>query len=77
MAAKSVGESAIAGATVFTVGKVTEPAKKLAAAVAARPAPTAASWVKCGGAAPSPCPQADGDRACGPSIRRSTSCTRW
>jgi pimeloyl-ACP methyl ester carboxylesterase len=35
------------------------------AAVAVAPAPAASDWVKCGGAEPSPCAQAEEDRACG------------
>jgi hypothetical protein len=37
----------------------------VATAVAAADAPVAEGWVKCGGAEASPCPQAEGDRACG------------
>jgi hypothetical protein len=65
MTAKSVNASAIVGASVFTVGHVTDTPSKLATAVAGLPMPTASGWVKCGGGAVSPCPQADGDRACG------------
>ncbi|MDB4998637.1 MAG: hypothetical protein JWM74_6069 [Myxococcaceae bacterium] len=65
IAAKSVDAATIAGATVFTVG--TQPiVSRLATAVAAAAAPTSSGWIKCGGAAASPCAQATGDRACGP-----------
>lgn len=65
-ASKSVDTSTMLGGAVFTVGHPAALASKLAAAIAALPsAPTATGWVKCGGATPSPCPQADGDRACG------------
>jgi hypothetical protein len=55
--------STILNATVFTVGHPTSIGPKLASAVAAAQAPTAASWVNCT-TGPSPCPQATGDRAC-------------
>ncbi len=56
--------TSILDATVFTVGHPEAIGPKLAAAVAAAPAPTANSWIRCGDA-PSPCAQATGDRACG------------
>jgi hypothetical protein len=52
-------------ASVFTVGDLQAPMAAVADAVAAGKAPTASKWVKCGGKAVSPCPQADEDRACG------------
>ncbi len=52
-------------AAVFTAGPAQTPMASLAAAVKAATAPTAAGWVKCVAGATSPCPQADGDRACG------------
>lgn len=52
-------------ASVFTVGQVQSSMTELAAAVAKEPTPTASKWVKCGGKAVSPCPQAEGERACG------------
>jgi hypothetical protein len=61
---KSFALGSVLNATVFTVGTPTKTPSKLPAAVAAAAAPTATSWVKCG-SAPSPCPQATGDRACG------------
>ncbi len=64
LTAKAVSPSSILNAAVFTVAHPSVPAQGLAGAIAAGAAPTAASWVKCG-AAPSPCPQATGDRACG------------
>jgi hypothetical protein len=59
------GASKIVNATVFTVGDPTAGPKKLMAAVAAAPVPTATGWIKCGAGVASPCPQASGDRACG------------
>ncbi len=55
----------LVNATVFTVGKHVDLVAKIATAVAAAPPPAVTGWVKCG-VAPSPCPQAEGDRACGP-----------
>jgi hypothetical protein len=63
--AKSVDTTTILNAAVFTVGHPTQPASKTAAVVAAATAPTATNWVLCGGATPSPCPDATGTRACG------------
>ena len=63
-AGANVDASTIVNAAVFTVGKHVDLVGKLATAVAAAPAPTVTSWVKCG-VAPSPCPQAEGVRACG------------
>ncbi len=62
-AGKSFDLDTLINAAVVTVGKTDEIGKKLPAAVAAAPAPTATGWVKCG-AAPSPCAQVDGNRAC-------------
>jgi hypothetical protein len=53
----------LVNATVFTVGKHVDLFAKVAATTVV-PATTVTGWVKCG-AAPSPCPQADGTRACG------------
>lgn len=60
---KMVDPAGILDAAVFTVGAVNKTAKNLPAAVTAAPAPTATGWIRCGDA-PSPCPQAKGDRAC-------------
>jgi len=65
LSAQSIATDTVLNATVFTAGQVRAPMEKLAAATLAAPPPTAASWVKCGGGAVSPCPQADGNRACG------------
>ena len=62
----SLDLGSIVNATVFTVGKHVDLVGKLATAVAAAPPPAVTGWVKCG-VAPSPCPQADGVRACGPA----------
>jgi hypothetical protein len=62
---KTLDLTTLVNATVFTVGKHTDLVGKLAQAVTAAPAPAVTGWVKCGGAAPSPCPQTDGARACG------------
>jgi hypothetical protein len=65
LAAKDLDPDNVLTASVFTVGEVRAPMTEIAAAVAAAPAPAATDWVKCGGAEPSPCAQAEGDRACG------------
>ncbi len=55
-------------ASVFTVGEVRTPMVELAEAVAKTRVPSARRWVKCGGSAVSPCPQADDERACGDDV---------
>jgi hypothetical protein len=60
-----VTEAEIVGGTVFTVGPLRTPMAALAKAALAEPAPLASEWVRCGGDAASPCPQAEGTRACG------------
>ena len=61
--ATGTATSSILVAAQFTVGHPNAIGAKLASAVAAATAPTAASWVRCGDS-PSPCLQATGDRAC-------------
>jgi hypothetical protein len=65
LSAKSEPVANVLTASVFTVGDLRSAMTDVAAAVAKATAPTASKWVKCGGAAVSPCPQADADRACG------------
>lgn len=65
LAAENQPVANVLTASVFTVGEVRKPMTDLAAAAEAAPAPTADKWVKCGGKAVSPCPQADDDRGCG------------
>jgi hypothetical protein len=60
----NVSVSSILTATVFTVGHPTAIGPNIATAVAAAAAPAATQWINCANA-PSPCPQATGDRACG------------
>ncbi len=55
----------ILNATVITVDDIRDPMQDLAAAVEAQPTPEVTDWVLCDGATSSPCPQADGERACG------------
>jgi hypothetical protein len=57
--------ASVLNVSVITVGAIRDPMKALAAAVAAEPAPTTSNWIKCAPGVVSPCPQADGDRACG------------
>jgi hypothetical protein len=66
LSAQSVSASTILNATVITVAPVRAPMDGLAAAVGAAAVPVATGWVKCGASAVSPCPDAMGDRACGP-----------
>jgi hypothetical protein len=63
--AQKIDPTTILNATVFTTSPVRKPMEQLAAAALAGPAPTASGWVKCSAGAKSPCPQADGNRACG------------
>lgn len=52
-------------ASVITVGPVRDPMQALARAVADEPVPSVSDWVLCGSGDPSPCPQAEAERACG------------
>jgi len=61
---QNIPVASILNATVFTVGHPAAIGPGIASAVAAATAPTATSWTNCA-SAPSPCPQATGDRACG------------
>ncbi len=65
LAKNLVDAGKVLGATVFTIGQPRATFEKLAASVAAGPAPTATKWTKCGEGVVSPCPDATGDRACG------------
>ena len=64
LASEAIGKDLILNAAVFTVSQVREPGETLAESVAAQPVPTTSGWVRCGDG-PSPCPQAQDDRACG------------
>lgn len=55
----------VINASVITVGNVRNTMQTLATTITNAAAPIAKNWVKCGGGATSPCPQAEGDRACG------------
>jgi hypothetical protein len=52
-------------ATVITVGPVRNLMEDLAQAVDDQPIAKVSDWVLCGSGDPSPCPQAEGNRACG------------
>jgi hypothetical protein len=65
LAAQNEPVANVLTASVFTVAPARAAMTELADAVKAAPAPTARDWVKCGGATPSPCADAEGDRACG------------
>jgi predicted esterase len=68
LTAESIPASNVLTASVLTVGDIQAPMSDLADAVADGPVPTASDWVRCDGVAPSPCPQADDDRACGDDV---------
>lgn len=55
----------VLNATVITVADHLETMRELASAVGAADAPQARDWVRCDDEAESPCPDAEGDRACG------------
>jgi hypothetical protein len=65
LAAQNEPVANVLTASVFTVADVRSAMSDVADAVADADVPTASDWVKCGGAAPSPCADAEGDRACG------------
>ncbi len=62
---ESIDPSTVLNATVVTVGNHRDPMRDVAALVEAGPVPTASGWVKCSAGTPSPCPQAEDERACG------------
>jgi len=62
---QSIDPATILNATVITASTVRDPMATIAKTIDYMPAPTAKRWVKCGAGAKSPCPKADGDRACG------------
>ena len=69
LAAESIDPNSILVASVITVADIQNPMLQLADAVNTAAVPSASNWLKCGesdaGPGVSPCPQADGDRACG------------
>lgn len=68
LAGQSQPAANVLNATVFRVGATRSAMTELAKAAADADAPVAGDWVKCGGAAPSPCAQAEGERACGDDV---------
>jgi len=64
--ARAIDPTTVIDATVITVRDIRQDMAAIAQAVESLPAPETEQWVKCGGDAVSPCPQAEGDRACGP-----------
>lgn len=64
---QTIAAADVLTATVFTVGDGERLQRQLQQSVAAAPAPTAATWVKCGAGMTSPCPDSSGARACGTS----------
>ncbi|MEO7095180.1 MAG: hypothetical protein ABI175_18105, partial [Polyangiales bacterium] len=63
---KKIAASEVLNATVFTVGAPQVPAERMRVSVRADAAPTASGWTLCKPGVKSPCPQAEGDRGCGP-----------
>ncbi len=68
LAAKNQPVANVLTAAVFTVGDVRSQMTAVADAVKAAATPVASNWVKCGGAAVSPCPDATGDRTCSDDV---------
>ena len=66
LAAQTIEPATILVAAVFTTSNPRALMADLANAAAATPVPAASNWVRCDGSAVSPCPQAEGERACGP-----------
>ena len=62
---KKIAATDVLNAAVFTVGSPQVPAERMRTSVRADTAPTATGWTLCKPGVKSPCPQADGDRACG------------
>lgn len=65
---KSIDPGTILNATVITTANVLDPMQKLASAVEGQGIPTVKGWVKCDSGVKSPCPDAEGDRACGAAV---------
>jgi hypothetical protein len=55
----------ILNAAVITVDDIRDPMAELASTVEGLPPPEVSDWVRCDGDTTSPCPQAEGERACG------------
>jgi hypothetical protein len=65
LASEGISPDTVLNAAVFTVDDVRGPMRELAAAASEADLATVSDWVKCGDGAESPCPQAEGNRACG------------
>ncbi len=65
LSAQDIDTDDVLVATVITVGPVRDTMSELAQAVYETDIPTAREWILCDGDTPSPCPQAEGSRACG------------
>ncbi|HSC87051.1 MAG TPA: hypothetical protein VLC09_07260, partial [Polyangiaceae bacterium] len=65
LTAHDVDPDTLLVATVFTTDDSLAPMRALASAVAAAPLPTVSDWTLCAQGVESPCPQAEGSRACG------------
>lgn len=67
LAGVGVSVEKVLNATVFTVATPIDTMTQLSVAVEQTPVPTATGWVKCDVGTASPCPDAEGLRACGSS----------
>jgi len=65
LTAKSIATADVLNSTVFTVGDPRAIASRLRTSARAATASAASAWTKCDTGVKSPCPQADGERACG------------
>lgn len=65
LAAVGVDAGKVLNATVFTVAAPTDVMAALAQTTEQLATPTASAWTRCDSGMPSPCPQAEGLRACG------------
>ncbi|MEN9580653.1 MAG: hypothetical protein RJA70_3662 [Pseudomonadota bacterium] len=65
LAASQINPDDVLVGTVITVGPVRDLMAQLAAGVRGTPLPASSAWTLCGGAAKSPCAQAEEGRACG------------
>lgn len=65
LAAEDIDPDTILNATVITVDDQRALVREIAESLADEPVPEATGWVRCESGTESPCPQAEGDRACG------------
>lgn len=68
LAEQGLAPETVVNATVFTVSDPTQTMRALAQRVAEAPVPQATAWTKCIRGGTSPCPQAEGARACSSDV---------